>query len=135
MSAAARLVDAARLCARHGAAACGCAEEAFETFVREGAMMDAAVQSLHVEGDQVDATLRPHPVVVRVLYASLVHMLGDATNYVETQVRTADGKRAVVTVVRDTGKTPHALRREAEEEAARWKARALAAEARLGETG
>lgn len=108
------------VCRFHGAESCACPETDRERFVREGALMEVGLRSLSADAAGIDATLIPHPEVVRVLYAGLVKLVGDAPNYVETKVRSQDGL-FVVTARRADGKTPHELRREAEERADEWK--------------
>jgi hypothetical protein len=69
---------------------------------------------LKIEGSA--ATLRVFHWGVRVLAESFKRTLGDATNYVQQTLEDCDGNSYLVTVQRATGKSPHALRREAEAE-------------------
>lgn len=55
---------------------------------------------------------------VRLLVGSFRRSIGDAENYVEITAFDTDGNKFVATVMRSTGKTPHQLRREAEEKLA-----------------
>lgn len=107
-------LDEIRICKFHGTESCACPESDRERFVREGALMEIGLKSLHYEGDHFEATVTPHPQVVRVLYAGLAQVLGDAPNYAETKIQTHDGKAFIVTIQRQHGKTPHELRKEAE---------------------
>jgi hypothetical protein len=69
-------------------------------------------------GEGTTVSLRPPELLMRAFIASMIDMLGDATNYVEMEASNPDGLgRYLVRVQRAGGKTPHALREEAEERA------------------
>lgn len=106
------------LCRFHGGESCECPQSDRERFVREGSLFEVGLQRLHYEGDCFDATITPPPAVVRALYAGLSQVIGDAPNYAETKIQTSDGKAFIVTIQRQSGKTPHELRMAAEDRGA-----------------
>ncbi|WP_435108121.1 hypothetical protein [Nocardiopsis synnemataformans] len=75
-------------------------------------------------GHGTTVRLRPPEKLMRALVASMIDMLGGAPNYVELDAaHPAHPGRYTVTVQRAEGKTPHALRLEAEADARTARAR------------
>jgi hypothetical protein len=69
---------------------------------------------LHCQNGRINATFKTKVAQLLVEWAEEV--LGDAPNYVEiSMINSETSERYIVTVQRANGKTPHELRREAEQ--------------------
>lgn len=79
---------------------------------------DTKLIGVHGEPGHITVALRPPELLMRAFIASMIDMLGDATNYVEMEASNPSGPgRYLVRVERAGGKSPHTLRQEAETQA------------------
>ena len=79
---------------------------------------DTKLTGISGEPGHTTVSLRPPELLMRAFIASMIDMLGDATNYVEMEASNPDGLgRYLVRVQRAGGESPHALRQEAENRA------------------
>jgi hypothetical protein len=79
---------------------------------------EVGIRKLLAEDGQVKIDFTAPPFIIQLMAQSLLGMLDGAPNYTEAQIiaGATDGKQYVMRVERFEGKTPHALRKEAEEE-------------------
>ncbi len=81
----------------------------------------ARIEELHAKPGEMEADIKLNPALKTYLLYCLVELLADAPNYTESKFELAGhvGDKAewiTVTILKGSGKTPHELRREAENE-------------------
>lgn len=76
------------------------------------------IKKLLVENNTIQGDFTAPPLVIMLMGEALLRMLQDAPNYTEAKIiaPATDGQRYVLRVERYFGKTPHELRRKAEED-------------------